>query len=127
MLKKKRPLPSYPDGVLGVYRAKDRKTDFGARRNVEKLSDMDAVCTLCYDNQTIREQDYEFAERSDFKLSLKVRTPLCDGVTSECLAVIGMTLFDISHTDTNEREMFLYLEEVRELDAESDKDSPSNG
>ena len=118
MLSKRRPLPSYPDGVLTVYRAKDRKTDFGARRNVEKLSDMDEVCDLCFANQTIREQDYEFAERADFKLSLKVRTPLCKSVTSDCLALVGRTLFDISHTDTAGDEMYLYLEEVRTIDAE---------
>lgn len=116
MLKRKRVLPSYPDGVLGVYRAKDRKTDFGARRNVERLSDMDAVCPLCYSAQTIREQDYDFAERADFTLSLKVRTPLVTAVTSDCLVVIGETLFSISHMDSTDREMYLYLEEVRTID-----------
>jgi hypothetical protein len=116
MLKKKRALPSYPDGVLGIYKAKDRKTDFGARRNVEKLSDMEPVCTLCYSVQTIREQDYEFAERSDFTLSLKVRTPLLGIVTSEHLALIGTKLYAISHKDNGERDMYLYLEEVRDID-----------
>lgn len=116
MLKRKRVLPTYPDGVLGIYKAKDRTTDFGARRNVERLSDMEPVCTLCYNVQTIREQDYEFAERADFTLSLKVRTPLLRLVTSEHLALIGTKLYAISHIDATDTEMYLYLEEVRDID-----------
>lgn len=116
MLKGRRDLPSYPDGVLEVRRAKDRKTDFGARRNVEKKSDTDFVCSLFYCSQAIREQDYEFAERSSFNLSLKVKTPRFDLVKSDCLALIGSKLFDISHIDATKDEMFLYLEEVRDID-----------
>lgn len=116
MLKKKRVLPTYPDGVLGIYKAKERMTDFGARRNVEKISDMDPVCTICYSTQTIREQDYEYAERADFNLSLKVRTPRFDLVTSGHLALIGSKLYAISHLDTTDMEMYLYLEEVRDID-----------
>lgn len=116
MLKKKRVLPTYPDGVLGIYKAKERMTDFGARRNVEKITDMDPVCTICYSTQTIREQDYEYAERADFNLSLKVRTPRLDLVTSGHLALIGSKLYAISHLDTTDMEMYLYLEEVRDID-----------
>jgi len=116
MLNSKRALPSYSDGVLGVYKAKDRKTDFGARLNVEKLSDMEFICSLCYHTQTIREQDYDFAERSDFNLSLKLKTPRFDLVKSDCLALIGSKLFDVSHIDATDREMYLYLEEVGEID-----------
>lgn len=118
MLSSKRMLPSYPDGVLKVYVPKDRKTDFGARRNIEKVDDMEFVCSLCFNVQTIREQDYDFAERSSFKLSLKVRTPRFDLVKSNCLALIGTTLFDVSHIDATQGEMYLYLEEVREIDLE---------
>lgn len=115
MLPTKTALPSYSDGVLEIFRPKDRKTDFGARRNVEKLEDMEPIAPLCFSVQMIREQDYEFAERSSFTLSLKVKTPRLDLVKSDCLALIGTTLFDVSHVDVNPREMFLYLEEVREI------------
>lgn len=118
MLDSKRALPSYPDGVLKVYTPKDRKTDFGARRNIERIDDMVFVCSLCFNVQTIREQDYEFAERASFKLSLKVKTPRFDLVKSDCLALVGSTLFDVSHIDATQREMYLYLEEVREIDLE---------
>ena len=120
MLNTKRALPSYPDGVLKIYTPKDRKTDFGARRNIERIDDMEFVCSLCFNVQTIREQDYEFAERSSFKLSLKVKSPRFDLVKSDCLALIGSTLFDVSHIDTSQREMYLYLEEVREIDLDGD-------
>lgn len=126
MLPSKKALPSYSDGVLKVYTAKDRKTDFGARRNIESLDDMEFVCSLCYSLQTIREQDYEYAERSSFNLSLKVKTPRFDLVKSDCLALIGRTLFDVSHIDATEREMYLYLEEVREIDIDRDSGG-SNG
>lgn len=120
MLNTKRALPSYPDGVLKIYTPKDRKTDFGARRNIERIDDMEFVCSLCFNVQTIREQDYDFAERSSFKLSLKVKAPRFDLVKSDCLALIGSTLFDVSHIDTSQREMYLYLEEVREIDLDGD-------
>ena len=120
MLNTMRALPSYPDGVLKIYTPKDRKTDFGARRNIERIDDMEFVCSLCFNVQTIREQDYEFAERSSFKLSLKVKSPRFDLVKSDCLALIGSTLFDVSHIDTSQREMYLYLEEVREIDLDGD-------
>lgn len=118
MLQAKKELPTYPDGVLGIYKAKPRKTDFAARRNIEKRSDMEFVASLCFNTQTIREQDYEFAERASFKLALKVKTPRFDLVTSDHLALIGTTLFDVSHIDKTKDEMYLFLEEVREIDFE---------
>lgn len=118
MLREKRQLPSYPDGVLGIYKAKPRKTDFGAKKNIERREDMEFIASLCFNVQTIRDQDYEFAERKSFKLSLKVKTPRFDLVESDNLALIGDTLFDISHIDTTKNEMYLYLEEVRTIDLE---------
>lgn len=118
MLPSKTTLPSYSDGVLEIYTPKDRLTDFGARRNIESLDDMDYVAPLCFSVQTIREQDYDFAERSSFTISLKVKTPRLDLVESDCLALIGSTLFDVSHVDRTSREMYLYMEEVREIATE---------
>ena len=46
MLQAKKELPTYPDGVLGIYKAKPRKTDFGAGRNIEKRSEMVFVASL---------------------------------------------------------------------------------
>lgn len=116
MLNEKKQLPSYPSGVLGVYKAKPRKTDFGARRNIEKRSDMEFIGSVCYNVQTIRDQDFAFAERASFKLSLKVKCPRFDLVTPDCYVLIGETLFDISHLDKTKDEMYLYMEEVGEID-----------
>lgn len=116
MLPQKKELPTYPDGVLGAYKARPRKTDFGARRNVEKRSDMEFVGSVCYNVQAIREQDYEFARREDFTLSLKVKCPRFDLVKTDCLVLIGSALYDVSRMDKTAREMFLYLEEVGEID-----------
>ena len=118
MLPTKKELPTYPDGVLGIYKAKPRATDFNARRNVTGRKDLEFVGSVCFNTQSIREQDYEFAARESFKLSLKVKCQRFDLVTSEHLALVGDTLFDVSHIDKTPKEMFLYLEEVRKIDSE---------
>lgn len=116
MLKNKRMLPTYPDGVVKIYREKDRKTDFGAKRNSRSLDHMDHVVDLAYAQKSCREQDFAFAEQQSFTLSMKVCTPLFDLVDSRCKAVVGNDLFDISHVDKSKREMYLYMSSVGELE-----------
>lgn len=116
MLKDKKGLPTYPDGVLEVRAPLPMKNEFGAKRNIKKRSETSFICTMCYHIASIREQDFEFAERSSFKLSLKVKCPRFDLVKSEHLAIIGETLYDISHIDATRDEMYLYLEEVGKID-----------
>lgn len=120
MLSDRKGLPTYPDGVLEVRRARPMKNEFGAKRNIRKLSETSFICTMCYCIASIREQDFEFAERSSFKLSMKVKCPRFDLVKSEHLAVIGDVLYDISHIDATRDEMFLYLEEVGRIDSDGD-------
>lgn len=117
MLRKKRRLPTYPDGVVEIYREKDRQTDFGAKRNARSLDHMDIVATLAYQERSCREQDFAFAEQQGFTLSMKVRTPLCDGVDASCKAVVGRRLFDISHVNKSKRDMYLYVSSAGELEA----------
>ncbi|MDY3980650.1 hypothetical protein ACTQZK_06345 [Paraeggerthella sp. LCP19S3_G8] len=117
MLKSRRPLPTYPDGMVAIYREKDRKTDFGAKRNPRSLDHMDHVVTLAYALKSCREQDFTFAEQQGFALSMKVRTPAFADVDSACKAVIGSSLFDLSHVDKAKREMYLYLSSAGELEA----------
>lgn len=109
-------LTAFNDGVVQIFRQKDRKTDFGARRNATSLDGLEFVVKLAFAEASKREQDLEFAEQSGFQLAMKVRTRYVPVVESKMKAVIGDTLYDISYMDKDGREMFLYLESVRKLE-----------
>lgn len=113
-----RKLETYNDGVVHVYRAKEKKTDFNAKRNVSGLDDLEPVVRLAYEEASRREQDLQFAEQNGFSLTLKIRTRAVPGVDNKCKAVIDGYLYDIHYTDKTRTEMWLYLEGVRKLAAE---------
>ena len=115
MLKSK--FSRYNDGVVDIYREKERRTDFSAKRNVSTLDDMNYVVRLAFEESTKREQDLEFAQQHDFTLSLKIRTRLVAAVDNTCKAVIDGYLYDISYTDKSREEMWLYLEGVKQIDS----------
>lgn len=110
-------LTAYNDGVVAIYKEKERKTDFSAKRNVSSLEDMDFVVKLAFDECSKRTQDLEFAEQSGFSLSLKVRTRYVPTVQTKHKAVINGYLYEISYLDKAEQELYLYLEGVRSLDS----------
>ena len=111
----KRKLSTYNDGVVHIYRERPRKTDFNAKRNVTTLEDMDPVVRLDYEEASRREEDMDFAERSGFSLTLKVRTRAVPGVDNTCKAVIDGHLYDVRYIDKSRTEMWLYLEGVKRL------------
>ena len=120
MLKGKKHLPTYNDGIVGIYAEKERKTDFNAKRNVTKLEDMDFVVGLAFQECSKRTQDLEFAEQSGFSLSYKVKTHYRPNVQVKHKAVINGYLYEVSYIDKAGAEMYLYLEGVRKLDTEQD-------
>lgn len=109
-------LSTYNDGIIRIYREKERYTDFSARRNVSTLEDMDFIAKLAFQEASKREQDLEFAEKQGFSLTMKVKTRLFKGADNKCKAVIGGFLYDISYIDKGRTEMWLFLEEVKKLD-----------
>lgn len=111
----KRKLSTYNDGVVRLYRERPQKTDFNAKRNVATLEDMDLIVRLDYEESSRREEDMEFAERSGFSLTLKIRTRAVPGVDNKCKAVINGYLYDVQYIDKSRTEMWLYLEGVRKL------------
>ena len=117
MLKSKNHLMNLNDGVVGIYREKDRKTDFKARSNPRSVADMDFVAKLCYEERSCRMQDFDFASQSGFTLSRKVRTHARPDVDSECRAVIGDDLYSISYIDRSDKDMYLYMTSVGKLEA----------
>lgn len=117
MLKGKRHLPTYNDGLVGIYAERERKTDFNAKRNVTTLGDMDFIVGLAFQECSKRTQDMEFAEQSGFSLSMKVKTHYRPEVQVKHKAVISGYLYEVSYIDKAAAEMYLYLEGVRKLDS----------
>jgi SPP1 family predicted phage head-tail adaptor len=106
----------YNDGVVSIYREKVQRSTFGAKENTRTLDGLDFVCKLAYEEMSKRQQDQEFAEQNGFSLNVKIRTRFVNGVDSKCKAVIGDTLYDVSYIDKTRTELYLFLEEVRQLD-----------
>lgn len=109
-------MPTFSDGVVSAYRERERGTEFGARRNPRSLEDLELVVTLCYEEMTCREQDFEFASMRGFSLSKKVRTHHRPEVDSGCRALIGDDLYSIGHIDRSKSEMYLYMTSVGKLE-----------
>lgn len=108
----------YNDGVVKIYRPREKRSNFAAKENVSVLDDMDFIAKLDYEESSKREQDMQFAEQNDFSLSLKIRTRCLKSVDNKCKAVINNYLYDVSYVDKNRTEMWLYMEGVKSLDPE---------
>lgn len=106
----------YNDGVVKIYREKEKRTDFSAKRNVSTLDDMDFVVKLDFEESAKREEDMEFASQNGFSLSLKIRTRYRKDVDNKCKAVIDGYLYDVTHVDKNRVEMWIFLEGVKAID-----------
>ncbi len=105
----------YNDGVVQIFREKERSTDFSAKKNVSSLDDMDFIVKLAFEESAKREQDLDFAEQKGFSLTMKIKTRSVKGVDNKCKAVIDGYLYDVSHIDKTRTEMWLYLEGVKPL------------
>lgn len=114
-MKTKNDFSRYNDGVVTIYREKERRTDFSAKKNVESVEDMEFIVKLAYEESSKREQDLAFAEQNDFTLSLKIRTRYFKGVDNKCKAVIDNYLYDVSYIDKNKTEQWLYLEGIKAI------------
>lgn len=108
----------YNDGVVHIYREKERRTDFNAKQNVSTLDNMNFVVKLAFEESAKREQDLEFAEQNGFSLTAKVKTRLVKNVDNKCKAVIDGYLYDVSYIDKSRTEMWLFLEGVKAIDSE---------
>lgn len=107
----------YNDGFVKIYREKERRNDFSAKKNVSTLDDMDFIVRLDFEEMAKREQDLQFAEQNDFTLSMKIKTRFFKGVDNKCKAVIDGYLYDVSYIDKNRTEMFFYMEGVKAIDS----------
>ena len=81
------------------------------------MSDMTKLVRLDYEEMSKRERDVSFAEASDHTLDLKVKTRYHAAAKAHRQVLINNKLYDIFQVDGSSvtGEMYLYLEEVREL------------
>lgn len=105
----------YNDGVVSIYREKERRTDFSAKQNISTLDNMEFIVKLAFEESTKREQDMEFAEQNDFTLSTKIRTRFVKNVDNKCCCIIDSYLYNIVYVDKNRTEMWLFLEGVKAI------------
>lgn len=107
----------YNDGVVFIYREKEKRSNFAAKENVSDLEDMQFIAKLDFGLSSKREQDLTFAEQNDFSLSLKIHTPFLKIVDNKCKAVVDGYLYDVKYVDKNTTEMWLYMEGVKRIDS----------
>ena len=107
---------NYNDGFIRVYKEIPLETEFGAKKNIKTLDNLELVVKLAYEECSKRLQDIEFAEANSRSLSLKVKTRLYP-IKNDYKVVINNILYDIitMDSDRTKREIYLYLEQVREL------------
>ena len=102
----------YNDGMVSIYREKDKRSNFSAKINAVSLNDLELVGKLAFAETSKRQQDLEYAEQQGFTLSLKIKTRFIKGVDNKCKAVIDGYLYDVSYVDSTRTELYLYLQGV---------------
>lgn len=105
----------YNDGVVSIYREKEKRSNFAAKMNVKALDDMELIAKLAFAELSKRQEDAEFAESMQFSLDYKVKTRFIKGVDNKCKAVIQGYLYDIKYIDATRTELFLYMEGIDHL------------
>ena len=117
MLVKKK-LSSFNDGVVGVYSEKSTLiNDFNAKTNAKTIDDYNFIMNLCFSEENKRQEDFLFAEALGKKLTMKIKTPLVDGIETNYKVILNNYVYDIIRLDPDKRnkELYFYLEGGREL------------
>lgn len=107
----------YNDGICYVADEITQQTDFNAKKNGKSKTDYRKTARLMFAEQSKRERDLTFAENMGRSLSLKIKTPLIQGVDATKKIIIDNTVYDIINFDIDRknREIYFYLEEVRSI------------
>ena len=113
----KKKFGSYNDGMLYLCRAKEKKTSFGAVKNVTSENDLEKIVKLAFEEKSVREEDEDFAKSKGRTLSMKVKTRLYPYVSTDMKVLIQSTLYSIIQKDRDKekQELYIYLEEERKL------------
>lgn len=107
----------YNDGVCYIVCENKSPSSFAARENGTTAEDFAELYRLMFADVSIREQDLDFAEAIGRSLNRKIKTPLVNGVNARQKVIISNVLYDVVNADIDRSnsEIYLYLEEVREL------------
>lgn len=117
MLKKK--VSSYNDGVIGIYSEKSTLiNDFNAKTNARKIDDYEFIMNLFYSEESKRQEDFLFANAMGRKLTLKVKTPLVDGIKTSHKVILNNFVYDIISIDPDKKnkDLYFYLEGGRTIE-----------
>ena len=75
MLKPRRHLPTYPDGVMEVYRKPSGSSSRSACVLPDSTEGLDKACTLCYSVEAMRERDIDADTHSHLSItSMAIKT-----------------------------------------------------
>ena len=109
---------NYSDGYIRVYEEIPVKANFGAKENIKSKDNLKFIVKLAYEECSKRQQDLEFAEASSRTLNIKVNTRFYNNLKNDYKITIENTLYDIVYIDEDRknRELYFYLEEVRNLE-----------
>lgn len=117
ILKKK--ISSYNDGVIGVYSEKSTliNTDFNAKTNARTIDDYNFIMNLCFSEENKRQEDFLFANAMGKKLTMKVKTPLVNGIETNYKVILNDFVYDIINVDPDvkNQNLYIYLEGGRKL------------
>ena len=112
----------YNDGICQIVLSKgNRVSDFAARENDRLKEDFEVIYTLPFAEMSRREQDLEFCDALGRSLTLKIKTRLVSDIKSNHNVIIlyanKSVLYSIINADPDRKndELYLYMEEVREL------------
>ena len=117
-MKRSNNIKTYLDGFLSIYRPQEIYSNFGAKKNIRSLDNLDFLYKLAYTQSYKRMQDLEYAESIGKDLSLKVKCRLVQGVKNSDKVVINNILYDIIQLDEDRynQELYLYLEECYSIE-----------
>lgn len=107
----------YNDGLCRIVEEIKAPSSFSAKENGTKTTDFKTMYRLYFAEQSIREQDFEFAEARGRVLNRKIKTHLVSDINSQLNVIIGDMLYSIVNADIDRHnnEIYFYLEEVRKL------------
>lgn len=110
---KRRKTQNLNDGYIGVYKTKEKRTDFSAVVSPKSMNDLAYIVDLAYTEEYKREQDYSMAEADGHALSLKLKTLIYDELTKDHKIIYGREMYNILKIDyaRSAGVMYLYLEE----------------
>ena len=116
MIKNKR---AKNDGLVRFYLQNNDNVSFRDKANVKSLKGLKFIKSRFYSVMSVRQEDVAFAESITRTVSKKIKINIDEALTSSHKCVIKNIIYDIVKLDHdyNERETYVYLEEVAVLES----------